>query len=80
MKSKHPLKSKTLIFIVATAILTLFGPSEKPIGEMTWRELEERQGQKTENVVQILTMLGLGGAAYGRVVAKDKIGGKDDEK
>ncbi len=77
MKSKHPLKSKTIIFIIATALLTLFGPSEKPIGEMAWRELENRQGQKSENVVDILTLLGLGGAAYGRVVAKDSIGGKD---
>lgn len=77
MGSKSPLKSKTLIFIIATALLTLFGPSKKPIAEMTWRELEQRQGSKSENVVDILTLLGLGGAAYGRVVAKEKIGGKN---
>ena len=78
MKSKHPFKSKTLIFIIATMLLVLFGPSDKPINEMTWRELEQRQENKAEDVVTILTMLGLGGAAYGRVVAKDKIGGKND--
>ena len=77
MKTKRPWKSKTLLFLIATAILTLFGPGEKPVHEMTWRELEERQGEKAEQVVEILVLLGLGGAAYGRVVAKDKIGGKD---
>lgn len=78
MKSKHPLKSKTLLFLIATGLLMLFGPSEKPIAEMTWRELGERQGGTTTQIVDILKILGLGGAAYGRVVAKDKIGGKDD--
>lgn len=79
MKTKHPLKSKTLLFLIATGLLMFFGPSEKPVGEMTWRDLEERQGGATMQVVDILKILGLGGAAYGRVVAKDKIGGKDDE-
>lgn len=77
MQTKHPLKSKTLIFIAVTALLMFFGPSEKPIAEMSWRELEERQGTTTSQAVKFLTYLGLGGAAYGRVVAKDKIGGKD---
>lgn len=81
MKSKHPLKSKTLLFIIATALATIFnivGPSEKPIAEMTWREIQHRQDSKMDRVWEILPLLGLGGAAYGRVVAKDKIGGKDD--
>ncbi len=80
MGTKHPLKSKTLLFIIATALATLFnmvGPSEKPIAEMTWKELEQRQGGKTKQAVDIIALFGLGGAAYGRVVAKDKIGGKD---
>ncbi len=79
MKTKHPLKSKTLLFLIGTVILVLFGPSEKPLAEMTWQELGEQQGQKTEQVVEILTLLGLGGAAYGRVVAKDKLGGKNED-
>lgn len=78
MKSKHPLKSKTLIFIIATALLMFFGPSEKPVEEMTWRELEERQNSTTMRVVEYLTYFGLGGAAYGRLVSKTKLGGKDD--
>ena len=78
MKTKHPLKSKTLWFIIATGLLMFFGPSEKPVAEMTWRELEERQGGTTTQVVDIVKILTLGGAAYGRIVAKDKIGGKDD--
>ena len=80
MNSKHPLKSKTLLFIIATALATIFniaGPSEKPIAEMTWREREQRQDSKMDNVLELLPLLGLGGAAYGRIVAKDKIGGKD---
>ena len=79
MKSKHPLKSKTLLFLIATAILMLFGPSEKPVAEMTWRELGEQQNSKTTQIVDILKILGLGGAFYGRVVAKDKIGGKNED-
>lgn len=81
MKSKHPLKSKTLLFIVATALALIFniaGPSEKPIAEMTWRELEQRQDNQMDRVWELLPLLGLGGAFYGRVVAKDKIGGKKD--
>lgn len=82
MITKHPLKSKTLLFIIATALALVFnmtGSSEKPLGEMTWRELEQRQTNKTENVVEIMALLGLGGAAYGRVVAKNKIGGKKND-
>lgn len=81
MKSKHPLKSKTLLFIIATFLGLVFnmaGPTEKPLAEMTWRELEQRQTNKTEKAIDILALFGLGGAFYGRVVAKDKIGGKKD--
>lgn len=79
MKSKHPLKSKTLLFLIATGLLMFFCPSEKPVAEMTWRELEKRQGGATMQIVDILKILGLGGAAYGRVVAKEKIGGKNED-
>ena len=82
MNTKHPLKSKTILFALITilaAIFNLVNPGEKPIAQMTWKELQQQQGQQVERVADLLVLLGGGGAIYGRVKAKDKIGGKDDE-
>lgn len=82
MKTKHPLKSKTILFIIATfvaLVINMAGHREKPLSEMSWGELEQRQERGLEEVVDIMALLGLGGAAYGRVVAKDTIGVKKDD-
>ncbi len=82
MKTKNPLKSKTILFALVTifvAIFNLINPSDKPIAQMTWKELEQQQGQRTDNVMDLLVLFGGGGAVYGRFKAKDKIGGKGDE-
>lgn len=78
--NKHPLKSKTVLFALVTiiaAIFNLVGPAEKPIEGMTWKELGQRQKQQTDNVANMLILLGGGGAIYGRYQAKDRIGGKE---
>ena len=83
MSKKHPLKSKTILFSLVTIIVAIFnmtGVSETPIGEMTWKELEQNQNQKTEQITNLLVLLGGGGAVYGRFQAKDKIGGKGNEE
>ena len=82
MNKKHPLKSKTILFSLVTilaTILNMTGATEKPTAEMSWKELEQRQGQKTEQITNLLVLLGGGGAVYGRFQAKDKIGGKNEE-
>jgi len=81
MTSKHPLKSKTIMFAIVTIIAALFNivsPDADGIdADMTWRQLSERQTQSTDNIMDLLILIGGSGAIYGRVVAKDKIGGKD---
>ena len=82
MNKKSPLKSKTILFslvTIAVALFNMLGPSEKPLGEMSFRELQQRQGHQTENITNMSILAGGGGAVYGRVVAKDKIGGKNNE-
>ena len=86
MSKKHPLKSKTILFSLVTIIVAILnivgvgvGDGDKPIAEMTWKELEQQQGRQTEQVTNLLVLLGGGGAIYGRFQAKDSVGGKKDE-
>jgi hypothetical protein len=82
METKHPLKSKTILFSLVTiivAILNITGFGDQPTGQMTWKELSESQSNKTEQVTDLLVLLGGGGAVYGRMKAKSKIGGRGDE-
>ena len=81
---KAHLKSKTIRFGIVTILVALFnmfapmlGLAEKPVAEMTWKELSERQGSQAQGITNTLTLIGGGGAIYGRSVAKGKIGGDD---
>lgn len=79
MGTKHAWKSKTILFSLVTIIVAIFnlvGGGGKPAAEMTWEELGQRQNQQTDNVANMLILLGGGGAVYGRYQAKDRIGGK----
>ena len=79
---RNHLKSKTIRFGIVTilvALFNMFGTSEKPYGQMSYRELNEQQSNKTDEVVNLLTLLSGGGAIYGRSVAKGRIGEKDEE-
>ena len=83
MKTKHPLKSKTILFALVTIVVAIFNliePGEKPIAQMTWKELNQQQGHQVEKVTDLLVLLGGGGAIYGRFKAKDKIGGKEEDE
>ena len=75
------LKSKTIRFGIITilvALFNMFGPADKPVGQMTWKELKHQQNSRTEKVTDLLTLIAGGGAIYGRSVAKGKIGGNDE--
>ena len=83
MKTKHPLKSKTILFSLVTiivAILNIVGPGDYEPENLTWDDLGKQHGRQTEQITNLLTLLGGGGAVYGRFAAKDKIGKeKEDE-
>ena len=82
MGKKHPLKSKTIIFALITIVVAIFnmiGIGDKPVAEMTWKELGQKQSSQTDQITNLLILFGGGGAVYGRVKAKDKIGRKKDE-
>ncbi len=72
---KKPFKSKTInsaLIVIVIAILSLFGVGEKDMGStidtMT-------NGQGTENIKEIITILAGAGVIYGRYRVKEK----DDE-
>ena len=77
---KNPLKSKTILFAAITiivAILNLFGITggDEIDSETTFKEFQEQQSSRSEGILNALVLLGGAGAVYGRVVAKDEIGG-----
>jgi len=81
VKKKHPLKSKTILFGLVTiivAVFNMFSPQTELTSEMTWKQLEERQGQQTNQITDLLVLLGGSGAIYGRITAKTEIGGKNE--
>ena len=80
-KWKQRLKSKTMRFGIVTiivAILSMFGVGDVPDEDATYREISEGQSSRVEQIMNILILVGGGGAIYGREVAKGKIGGKDE--
>jgi cadmium resistance protein CadD (predicted permease) len=80
---REHLKSKTIRFGIITilvALFNMFATTEKPPGEMTWRELQQKQNQQTDKVVDLITLASGGGAIWGRSVAKGRIGGEKNEE
>lgn len=71
-------KSKTmrsLAICLIIVVMNIMGIGEAEVGK-TIDTMHEMQGGKTENIKDILMLIGVGGAAYGRVVADKPLGRK----
>lgn len=78
MKTKNFLKSKTIRFLIIAVIIVLtniMGIGEAEPGK-TYDTIGEMKGEEFEQVKNVLLLLGIGGAGYGRVVANKPLGGK----
>lgn len=80
IETKNFTKSKTmrsLAVCLIVVLMNMFGIGEAEVGK-TIDTMHEMQGQKTENIMDIVMLVGLGGAAYGRAVAEQPLGRKKD--
>ena len=71
METKGYLKSKTIRFLVIAAVIVLtniIGVGEAEPGQ-TYDTMTKMEGEEVEQVKNILLLLGIGGAGYGRAVA-----------
>ena len=78
METKGYLQSKTmcsLIVVFAMVVVNMMGIGEAEVGE-TIDSLVEMTGEKTVNIKDVLMLLGIGGAAYGRAVANKPLARK----
>ena len=83
METKNFTKSKTmrsLAVCLIVVLMNMFGIGEAEVGQTidTMHEMHEMQENKTGNIMDIVSLLGLGGAAYGRAVAYKPLGRKKD--
>ena len=78
---KEYMKSKTIRSLVICAIIVimnLMGIGEAEVGQ-TIDTMNELTGKRTKNIKDALLLFGIGGAAYGRTVAKGPLGRKKKE-
>lgn len=78
METKSFLKSKTIRFLIIALVIVLtniLGIGEAEPGK-TYDTMLEMEGEEVEQVKNLLMLIGLGGAGYGRVVAKQPLGRK----
>ncbi len=76
------LKSKTIMSAVAVAIIVMLqlgGVGEEPTTE-TIDQMEAESGVPIRQILEILSLLGLGGVAYGRAVAKGPLKRREEDK
>ena len=81
METKAYLQSKTirsLAIVLAIVVLNLLGIGEAEVAQ-TIDSMGEMTGEKTENIKDILMLFGIGGAAYGRAVAKGPLKKKGEK-
>ena len=74
---KKPYKSKTInsaIVIAIMVLLSIIGVGEKEISK-TYDTIANQTGNKVENSINIIKLLGVVGVVYGRYKVKEK----DDE-
>ena len=78
MENKAYLKSKTIRFLVLAIIIVMtniMGIGEAEPGK-TYDTMTQMEGEEVEQVKNILMLIGIGGAGYGRAVAKEPLGRK----
>ena len=78
MGKKAYLDSKTikaLIIIAAIVLINIMGVGESKPGD-TYEGITNQNGRGVEQLKNILLLIGVGGAAYGRVTAKTELTSK----
>lgn len=82
METKDFLKSKTirsLAIILIVVVMNIMGIGEAEVGK-TYDAVTQKEGRGAEQIKNILMLVGLGGAGYGRVVADKPLGRKKKDE
>ena len=78
METKAFLKSKTIRFLIIALVIVLtniMGVGEAEPGK-SYDTINTMEGEEVEQVKNILLLIGIGGASYGRAVADKPLGRK----